>query len=247
MVSGFWRKSRKALRALRHGRTRAGLAMGVAPAYEHSALLAGLGPLDLIVDVGANRGQFALIARLTQPQARVIAFEPLPDAAARFAALFQGDDMVTLHHSALGAQAGQAQIHITARADSSSLLAPMRQSEIFAGTHQVATDQVPVTRLDHMLQPKDIAQASLLKIDVQGFEGTVLQGARALLARFQWIYCEMSFIELYQGQDLAPDLIAWLAQQGFRLESVLVDHMVAPLGRAVQADFLFRNTAQGTA
>ena len=236
---GLARKISKFVRGIATARTRRALLYRVAPSYEHEALLAGLGRLQTIVDVGGNDGQFALLSRLVQPQARVISFEPIPSACDTFTAVFSNDDMVTLHETALGEAAGTAEIHITARADSSSLLKPGRQSEIFPGTHAVGTQTISVARLDEVLTADAIKGPALLKIDVQGFEGSVLKGGSGLLSQFDWIYCELSFIELYTGQPLAHELIAWLAELGFRLEGVETDPLMLLDGRAVQADFLF--------
>lgn len=239
------RKVSKLLRALGHPLTRRALRRGVAASYEHAALLAGLGPLDTIVDVGANAGQFALLARLVQPGARVHSFEPQAAEATRFEAVLGHEAQVTLHRCALGAAAGTAEIHITARKDSSSLLEPEAQAEIFPGTHKVGTETVRVARLGEVLPAEAITGAALLKIDVQGFEGEVLEGSTDVLGRFAWIYCEMSFIPLYAGQPLAADLIPWLAGRGFRLASVETEALMVRQGRAVQADFLFRNAQAG--
>lgn len=241
----FARRISKFARGMTSGPTRKALWHRVTPSYEHEALLAGLGRLQTIVDVGANVGQFALLSRIVQPQARVISFEPIPSAAARFRAVLGRDDMVTLHETALGETAGTAEIHITARADSSSLLKPKRQAEVFPGTHEVGTQTITVSRLDEALCPNAIVGPSLLKIDVQGFEGAVLEGCAALLPRFDWIYCELSFIELYSGQPLAHDLIAWLSARGFRLDGVGTDPSMWRNGRAVQADFLFSKKEAG--
>jgi len=236
------RKIYKAYRSLRHPLTRRGLRIGMAASYEHEALLAGLEPLRTIVDVGANVGQFALLSRLVQPQAHIHSFEPMSAEANTFRAVLGDDDHVTLHLTALGAKAGEAEINITARADSSSLLEIGAQSTVFPGTHKVGTEAIKVARLEDILEPKQIAKPALLKIDVQGFEGEVLKGCEALLRHFDWIYCEMSFIELYAGQPLACELIPWLAERGFLLATVETDPEMRRNGRAVQADFLFRRT-----
>jgi len=92
----------------------------VAAGVEHARVISGL-DCRTVVDIGANRGQFALVARQCQSQARVISFEPLPAAAATFCAVFADDDRVTLHEVAIGPVPGNATIHISRRDDSSSL------------------------------------------------------------------------------------------------------------------------------
>lgn len=233
------RKLGKAARSLGHPLARRALRHGVAPSWEHAALLAGLGRPGSVVDVGANAGQFALLTRIVQPQAAIHSFEPMREVAATWEAVMAGEDRARLHRCALGRAAGEAQIHVSARADSSSLLAPARQAELFPGTHAVGREAVRVARLSDEIAPDALRGPALLKIDVQGYEGAVLEGCADMLDRFEWIYCEASFEELYAGQPLAHEIVAWLAARGFALTGVQTDAALSRAGRAVQADFLF--------
>jgi hypothetical protein len=130
-------------------------------------------------------------------------------------------------------------MHLSKRDDSSSLLAITRlQDEIFPGTEEVGTVVVRVAPLAVFLEADSIVEPALLKIDVQGYELEVLRGCEPLLRRFDVVYCECSFVELYEGQCLAGDVIAWLAERGFTMTGVFNAAYDAS-GRAVQADFLF--------
>ena len=77
------------------------------------------------------------------------------------------------------------------------------QSSMFPGAAEKETRQVSVLPLSQALVDTSIPLASLLKIDVQGFELDVLQGCEDILNRFSHLYIECSFIELYEGQALA--------------------------------------------
>ena len=93
-------------------------------------------------------------------------------------------------------------------------------------------------RLEDVLPRADLAAPALLKLDVQGYELQALRGCETLLDAFAWVYCECSFVALYEGQALADEVIAWLRVRGLRL--VGVNNMANDRdGRAVQADFLF--------
>lgn len=59
-------------------------------------------PLSTVVDIGANRGQFALAVCQWAPTVRVISFEPLHGPAETFKAVFKGDAHVVLHEAAIG-------------------------------------------------------------------------------------------------------------------------------------------------
>ena len=211
---------------------------GVAAGVEHSEVLSGL-DCRTVVDIGANRGQFALVTRRCMPQARIISFEPLPSAAATFRAVFAGDDRVTLHEVAIGPVPGNATIHVSRRDDSSSLL-PITSTQValFPGTAEVATATIRVAPLREFIPAADIQAPALLKLDVQGFELEALRGCEDMLGRFAYVYVECSFVELYAGQALADEVIAWLRERGLKLREVHnMDY--DPDGRAIQGDFLF--------
>ena len=213
----------------------------VAAGVEHAGVLRNLGPVRTVVDIGANRGQFALAARHCFADASIVSFEPLPGPAAQWRAVFAGDTRATLVDGAVGPQAGEAEIHVSARDDSSSLL-PIgeRQSALFPGTAEAGTASIRVLRLADALPATEIAAPALLKLDVQGFELQALAGCEELLSCFSWVYVECSFVELYAGQALADDVFGWLHDRGFRVDGVY-NLSYDEKGRAVQGDFLFVN------
>lgn len=214
------------------------LGQGVAPGLEHVTLLRCLQP-SVVVDIGANRGQFALAVRHASPVARIWAFEPLPQAAEMFRKLFVKDDNVRLFPVAVGRDTGEAIIHVSARDDSSSLLPiTARQDELFPGTAESGTQTVRVVHLEDCLGAEELRAPALLKLDVQGFELEALQGCESLLHKFSWVYAECSFVELYAGQALADEVIAWLRKRNFRIVGVY-NTAYDRSGRAVQADFMF--------
>lgn len=216
-----------------------GLLGGVAAGTEHIRLLRNLN-CRYVVDIGANRGQFALVARRCFPDALIVSFEPLPGPSKVFRKIFRDDSNARLYVSAIGSEARVATIHISARDDSSSLL-PIdeAQSRVFPGTQETDTTVVEVRRLDELLKSEEMVAPALLKLDVQGYELEALRGCGLLLSNFTWVYCECSFLSLYQGQALADEVITWLRQHGFHLTGVY-NVAYARDGKAVQADFLFK-------
>jgi len=211
---------------------------GVAAGVEHSEVLKNIS-CDYIVDVGANRGQFSLIARKIFPKANIHSFEPLAEPGSVFKKVFDGDANVTLYPFAIGKERTDSLIHVTKDDDSSSLLPVKKvQSEMFPGAVERETRQVMVYPLSQVIDPSRIPSASLLKIDVQGTEMDVLQGCEEILGKFSYLYIECSFVELYAGQALAHQVISWLECRKFVLNSVH-NLYYGVNGMAVQADFLF--------
>lgn len=234
------RAAAKSLRCLVHPLHRSAL-LGhrIAAAVEHTPVLLRTAAAT-VIDIGANKGQFALAAIAALPQCEVISFEPLDGEADRFERALRGRDRVRLHRLAIGESDGTATLHVSARPDSSSLL-PIgaMQSSAFPGTQASGRRDVRIARLNSILSPPRMRTPVLLKIDVQGYELRCLRGCDELLDLIEWVYVECSLLEFYVGQHLACDVIEHLSARGFDLDGI---HHVTPdrEGRVLQADFLFR-------
>ena len=208
----------KLLRLLAVRDYRRGLRHGVAAAIEHDAAFLAHEPRT-VLDVGANRGQFALFALRRFPRARLICFEPLSQPAAVLRRVVGARVGVEVHEVALAAESGTASMHQSRDDDSSSLLPVTRQQQhAFPGSVEVARVDVAVRRLDDCVDPSALARPCLLKIDVQGAELEVLRGSREVLDAVDELIVECSFTELYAGQALADDVIGELRAAGFRLQ-----------------------------
>ena len=232
----------KGLVAARHRDLRRALRHRVLPAIEHLPVLRALPEMGLVLDAGANVGQFALVARHRWPQARLISFEPLPDCAATIRAIFAGDARMDVRLLALTDHAGTAEFHVTGAEDSSSLLRiGQRQLDEFA-TDEARVVQVETARLDDVLDPADLPPVGtpvLLKIDTQGTELAVLQGAEQLLQRATHVLAEVSFVELYEGQADAGEVTRFLTERGWDLVSVYDVKTSRHTGEPLQADAVF--------
>ena len=228
-------RSVKFFRLLRRPSYWAAMRNGVAASVEHSSI--GFNPdTRTVLDVGASHGQFALLATQLFPRARIVCFEPLPGPRAAIRNVL--GDRVEIVPSAVGTETGLATINISAQDDSSSLL-PIgeKQVEEFPGTGNIGSLEVPVTTLDEAVSGK-ITSPCLLKIDVQGLELDVLKGASETLPLVDEALIECSFVELYEGQPLADEIVNLMISKGLRLRGV---HGViySSDGSAVEADIYF--------
>lgn len=189
----------------------------MAASVEHAWILRDLHP-NIVIDVGANRGQFALLARTLFPEARVFSFDPLPHSADAFNRLFNGDEYVKFFPYAISATSGQATLHISQRNDSSSLLPIGReQTRQFPGTGEIGSMQISQRRIDQLVMPEDLKGVVLCKIDVQGYELEVLRGMGNLAERITWMVMEVSFREFYTGQPPFDFVLREAQQLGFAL------------------------------
>jgi FkbM family methyltransferase len=217
----------------------------VAAATEHDAVLSSR-KFALIIDVGANRGQFSLAARHFQPDAHIVAFEPLADAASVYRKLFDGDRRVRLHQCAIGPVQSQAAMYVSGRDDASSLL-PVGDLmlELYRRTGTERMEEVRVVPFTDFLSSNAITYPALLKIDVQGYELEVLKSAEPVLPHLDCIYVEASFVAHYHGQALVSEIISYLHQHRFRLSGMYNLTHDPRTGAALQADFLFERGQAG--
>ena len=228
----------KACKILRRAEYYKAFFSGVAAAVEHEVLLKNIF-CKTIIDIGANRGQFSLVARHCFKDAQIFAFEPLPQPFKVLQNIFAHDHMITLYQMAIGSASISQQMHISQRDDSSSLLPITElQNKAFPGTKEKAIINVDVKPLDSILNKKGVKYPALLKIDVQGYELEVLKGCKNILSLLTYVYVECSYQELYQGQPLANEIISFLNKQGFDLKGVYNTNYDA-LGRAIQSDMFF--------
>jgi FkbM family methyltransferase len=170
------------------------------------------------------------------PRAALHVFEPLAGPRATLAKVV--GRVATIHPFALGAEDAEREIHGGSRADSSSLLPiGLNQTRIF-GTTEAGSVTIKVRRLDGVFGRSEISAPALLKIDVQGFEYQVLEGIGALHEDIAWIFVEVSYIELYEGQRLAGEVDALLGRLGYRLGATHNLQRGAD-GQPIQADLLY--------
>ena len=214
------------------------LRAGVAASTEHDRIISNL-DLDNVVDIGANRGQFALCVRRHYPRAQIFSFEPLQKPAATYQVVFKGDARAKLFNKAIAAVSGSAAMHVS-RWDVSSSLLPIAQAQHdnFPFTEEARMETVPLTTLSACIDRSALAGVSMLKLDVQGFELTALEGCADLLEAFEYVYVEASFVELYVGQAMASEVVSYLLNRGFSLMCV-ANLETGNSQRPIQADFLF--------
>lgn len=202
-------------------------------------LLRMIRPLQpaVIYDIGANVGTWTLLAKALHPQAEVHAFEPLRAHHDRFTQNTRTLSGVHLHPLALGDAAGTSALHVTSFSDASSLLPLAQAGETQWHIHEVAREPVPVERLDDWQQRGGHPRPSLIKLDVQGFELSVLRGATHCLDHAGAVLVEVSVRAFYEGQCLFHDVAGFLASRGFTLYAF--GHGTAVGRPLVQADALF--------
>jgi FkbM family methyltransferase len=194
-----------------------------------------------VLDVGANIGQYASALRASGYRGAIVSCEPLSDAFAHLVRRATHDPRWHAVRTAVGAEPGSAQINISANSYSSSLLTmTAAHTSAAPGSETVATETVPVTTVADLVAERGIdPEKTLLKIDTQGYEAPVLDGAGPLVGKLAAVSLELSFVPLYAGQQLFDDLVARLCGAGYLLYGLEGGFGDRRTGRMLQCDGLF--------
>lgn len=179
-----------------------------------------LRPGDIVCDIGANKGSFVWWLSRWIRNGRVVAFEPQPQFAERLAAVCEAMklDNVTVEAKAVFSRSGAQDLFVPAgHSPGASLTHKAVEAESFT------TLSVPVVALDDYFDARD--KVSLLKIDVEGAELGVLQGAERILRQ----HGPLLVFEC-ENRHLAPgnvrDVFSWLENLGYRGSFICRDRLL---------------------
>lgn len=204
--------------------------------------------IDLLLDVGANVGQSAIRARRDGFDRAIVSFEPLPGAHATLAKNASADSLWVVHERcAVGAAPGTAHINVAADSTSSSLL-PMLASHAHAVPNSVYvdTEAIQVITLDSVFREYcKPGRRTFLKIDTQGFEKNVLDGARETLRHVVGVQVSMPVVPLYESQPLFDEFFAFFERHEFKLWSLDPALVERHTGQLLQFDATFVRSASG--
>jgi FkbM family methyltransferase len=203
--------------------------------------LLGVRRVDLVLDVGANTGQYALRTRAAGYAGRIVSFEPLRDAYAELDSRAEADPLWECRRHALGSSSGEAEIHVAGNSWSSSLLEiEDRHIASAPGSAYVGTETVSVLTLDEVWgEVAGGARSPYLKLDVQGFELEALRGAERTLPKLAGIEAELSLAPLYEGAPTYREVIDHLEAAGFRLAGLEPEFFDPETAELLQAQAIF--------
>lgn len=201
-------------------------------------------PIDLVVDAGANLGQFAKSIRSKGYKGRICSFEPVGYVFEALQKSAISDPLWSVTKTALGNHAGTAELNVYGNHTLSSLLKPTELLSSYDTGVAVKTETVNIQTLDDLLG-NDPAKHVFLKIDVQGFEKEVLEGAKKTLSRVVALYVELPIKNLYEGSWSFREAINFIDDLGFEPAQF---RMVSPRtddpASAIEFDSLFRRKAE---
>ena len=174
--------------------------------------------INMLLDVGANTGQYAMSMFKLGYKGTIISFEPLKDAYDILKAnQAKYSNWRVYQRAAIGDYCGETMINISENSCSSSIL-PISEthSKVVPAAKYVGKLETPIFTLDFILS--DIVASTdkiCLKIDTQGFEDKVLSGAVESLKNITLIQLELSIIQLYDGSKTIEWMLPYLKELGF--------------------------------
>ena len=213
----------------------------VIPSFEHREVLKLLQKrnLDLIIDVGSNKGQFTFVSKIYFPKVTIYSFEALRSEFKKYKNLISSFKNIKAYNYALGNINKKTRMNIASSPDSSSLLEINDiQSQEFGTYETNLFEEIEVRRLDEWLDQIKSFNSILLKIDVQGFELEVLKGSKQVLKHINYLYIEASSVELYKNQPLLENIKDFLFAEGFFLEGSF-NQSYGKNNTLIQGDYLF--------
>ena len=199
--------------------------------------------IDLVLDVGANIGQFSRELRVSGYNGKMVSFEPLLDAHKLLSEnAIKDKNWIVAPRMAIGENVGEMTINVSENSYSSSLL-PMLRVHFKAApdSHYIGSEKINVTTLDlaasQYLEDKNHIY---LKIDTQGFEDKIIKGGGETLSKTEIVQIELSLVPLYEGQLLFLDIISILSEIGFELCGIIPVFIDNETGNLLQFDGVFK-------
>ena len=199
-------------------------------------------PFDSVADIGAANGGATIGYAAMFPEAQVYAFEPVISNLSYIYKVLaaQPDDIrdrIHVYDVALAARIGRADFYRStgtpyADADSSvvdengdwrlsSSLLPPKDHSVVHPWCGFRKETVDVTTFEAWALEHDVPGVDFIHMDVQGAELAVLKGAGPLIDTFKAVWMEVSTREMYEGQPLLDDVVAFMQARGFKLAHTL--------------------------
>jgi len=197
--------------------------------------------INKIFDVGANIGGYSLFMKELGFKGEIVSFEPSSNAFKKLKLNSKADKKWILENFALGNEEGEIMMNISENSVSSSILDMLpAHVESAPFSKYISKEKIKICKLDSIFNNyyKE-GDRIFLKIDAQGFEKNVLEGAEKSLIKINGIQLEMSLVSLYKGDTLFEEMIAYLKLRGFKIYSLEPGFSHPTSGQLLQMDGIF--------
>jgi FkbM family methyltransferase len=197
--------------------------------------------IDTLLDVGANAGQFAMEMRKAGYKNKIISFEPIKKVFDQLLENSKNDPLWSAENYALGDQDKTETINISGHSLSSSILDMLPKHIEFApNSAYTSKEEIKVKRLDTVFDNfYSKNKKIMLKIDTQGYEKRVIDGAVDSLKHIKLLQLEMSITRLYEDEMLINEMMNYILDRKFRLISLENGISDPETGELLQVDCIF--------
>ena len=197
--------------------------------------------IDTLFDIGANVGQFASEMRSFGYKKAIVSFEPLDEAFKELKKKSSNDVRWTVCHSAVGNDDGEIEINVSRDSVCSSIL---EREKILDKTHPMSVfykkEKVSICKIDSVIDKYIESNSNVfVKIDTQGFEKNVIDGAQNSISSIKGFIMELSFVSLYKSETLFMDMIPFMKSIGYELWQIIPVAFDNSNQRIVQANIVF--------
>lgn len=210
-------------------------------AGEHIAWVLGQMDVTCVLDVGANRGQYAKRLRRAGYRGRIVSFEPLPDVAEILEKAAADDPDWHVHRLALGDVADTVEMEVAGgQARMSSLRPPSEFGKSWTSKlGEMGTKEVSIVRLDDIFEGLVAGLDDprvYLKLDTQGYDLQAFAGAQGCLDRVVGMQSEVSALPIYEGVPRLTEQLSVYESAGFEITGMFPVIMDKPTMRVIEFD-----------
>ena len=197
--------------------------------------------IALVLDVGANVGQFATELRTFGYGGRIVSFEPVSLAFRDLEGRSKTDPAWEVMNIGLGENDERRTMQIDRGSRFNSILSKRPELAIISNVNQDMTEEtIQIRRLDSIFDQVCPSKTDcFLKIDTQGYERQVLQGGNKSLAHIKGLQLELSLTPLYQDQPTIDEMLSYLREHGFVLWSMQRGFADMGTGQIYEVDGIF--------
>jgi FkbM family methyltransferase len=197
--------------------------------------------IDTVLDVGANIGQYGSELRNIGFKGTILSFEPTSEAFAKLKKNAQKDAKWKVYNFSLGAFDGETEINISKNSVSSSILNNLPQlTESAPEAKFISKETIKVKKIDTIFQELGLTNKQIyLKIDTQGYENMVIEGAKESLPLIKGIQIEMALIPTYENAITFDEMITKLKQNNYITTSIESGYYDKKTGKLLEVDGIF--------
>lgn len=196
--------------------------------------------INTVFDIGANKGQFAIAMAKMFKETSIYSFEPTVETFNNLKKNTAEYKNITCFNLALGAELKEVDFNEGQYSHANSMLkiSEFQKKQILTNS-DTKTSRIKMSTFDEVFKRVNIMRPTLLKLDVQGYEKEVLKGINDQLNIIDYVLIETSFVSLYDGEPLFPEINEFLVQKGFEIVAPL-DTFQTDSMQIVQMDILYK-------